>query len=451
MSTQLIRPSHAQRLEIRCNVGDAIVANLAVHLVFFFERRLDTGALTRAFADALTNLPIFAGRMAMVDGTMRIRCEGQGVPFTCVSSGRALREAIRSTSDDTGLWLIDPVNGATARWGRGPLCKVRVTHLADDATAIGFSWHHAIGDMQTSMHFMNAWAAAAAEKPLAEPLIVEDRAGYLNEHLPADGAREPGVRCLGLAEVARSVLYLAKDARKQRTLSLYFGEDEIARMRDAYGDRMRSSVPGRSAPALRLSANDVVCAHVSEALMKADPGVDRRTLAIAVNARNRCGLDPMLVGNIITTLNFDLRRGEAAGSIAERIRHNVHHFADEHCDMRINQEFLDAAGAWRAARCVSTAFNPARWNPIVSNQSGFGVYRIQFEGTFTSYCTPLMKLPVAGLGALVDGADGRGLVFQMALPPKEFEATSHPAIREHMHRFRRTGDDIPRPHREVHG
>jgi hypothetical protein len=66
-------------------------------------------------------------------------------------------------------------------------------------------------------------------------------------------------------------------------------------------------------------------------------------------------------------------------------------------------------------------------------------------------CTPLMKLPVAGLGALVDGADGRGLAFQMSLPPKEFEATSSPAIREHMHRFRRAGDDIPRLHSEVHG
>ena len=289
---------------------------------------------------ALTNLPIFAGRMTVVDGRMAIRCEGQGVPFTSVSSGRTLRDAIGSVSADSGLWLIDPVNGATARWGLGPLCKVRVTHLADDATAIGFSWHHAIGDMQTSMHFMNAWAAAAADKPLAEPLIVEDRAAYLDEHLPADGAREPGVRCLGLAEFARSALYLAKDARKQRTLSFYFGEDEIARMRDAYGNRMR------------LSANDVVCAHVSEALMKADPAVDRRTLAIAVNARDRCGLDPMLIGNIITTLNVDLRRGEAASSIAERIRHNVDHFADEHCDMRINQQFLDVAGAWRAARCV---------------------------------------------------------------------------------------------------
>ncbi len=415
-----------------------MVANLAVHIVFFFERQLDIGALARAFAHALTNLPIFAGRMAVKNGRMRIRCEGQGVPFTSVSSPRTRPEAIRAASQDSGGWLIDPVNGATARWGLGPLCKVRVTRLADNATAIGFSWHHAIGDMQTAMHFMNAWVAAAAGKSLAEPLIVEDRAAYLDEHLPANGAQEPGVRCLGLAELARSALYLAKDARKQRTLSLYFGEDEIARMRDAYGSRMR------------MTANDVVCAHVSEAIMKADPAVDRRTLAIAVNARRRCGLDPMLVGNIMTTLNLDLHRDEAAWSIAERIRRSVNHF-DEACDIRINQEFLDAAGAWRAARCVSTAFDPARWNPLVSNWSGFGVYRIQFEDTVTSYFTPLLKMPVAGLGALLDAADRRGVVFQISLPPREFEAMSSLASQEHLHRFRHTGDDIPQLVDETHG
>jgi hypothetical protein len=119
--------------------------------------------------------------------------------------------------------------------------------------------------------------------------------------------------------------------------------------------------------------------------------------------------------------------------------------------MRINQQFLDAAGGLRAARCVSRAFNPARWNPLVSNQSGFGVYRLQFEDTFTSYCALLMKLPVAGLGALLEGADGCGLVLRIALPPKEFEATSSLPIREHMHRFRCAGDDIPRLHREIHG
>src|SRR5215208_4954256 len=188
----------------------------------------------------------------------------------------------------------------------------------------------------------------------------------------------PGCVVSGSQNLHVARLYLAKDARKQRTLSLYFGEDEIARMRDAYTN------------GTRLSANDVVCAHVSEALMNADPAVDRRPLTIAVNARNRCGLDPMLIGNIITTLNLDIQRGEAASSIAERLRHNVNRFADEHCDMRINQQFLDAAGEWRAARCVSTAFNPARWNPLVTNLSGFGVYRIHFEDTYTSYCTLLM-------------------------------------------------------------
>ena len=438
MSTQMISPLHAQRLDIRCNVVDVVLSNVAIHLVFFFERQLDTRVLDDAFARALTNLPIFAGRMTLVGGALRIRCRGQGVPFTSVSSDRTLHEAIRSVTKDSGDWLVDRVNGATARWGVGPLCKVRVTHLADDATAIGVSIHHAIGDMQTLMFFMNAWSAAAAGKPLPEPVIVENRAAYLDEHLPADGAREPGVRCLGLAETARSLLYLAKDGRKQRTLSLYFGDDEITRMRDAYENRMR------------LSVNDVVCAHVSEALMNADPAVDRRTLAISVNTRNRCGLDPMLVGNILSALNVDIRRGETARSIAERIRHDVDHFADEHCDMRINQQFLDTAGKWRGARCVATGFNPVRWNPLVSNWSGFGVYRIQFEDIFTSYCTPLMKVPVAGYGSLIEGADGRGLVFQMTLPPKDFEAMSCPAIREHLHRFRRADDDIPRLHREVH-
>lgn len=436
--TQLIRPVNAERREIRCNVGDAIVANLAVHVVFFFDRRLDATALTRAFARALTNLPIFAGRMCLVDGRMRIRCEGQGVPLTSVTSARTRAEAMRSTSEDAGMWLVDPVNGAMARWGLGPLCRVRVTHLADGGTAIGFSWHHVVGDMQTAMHFMKAWAAAAADEPLTEPLIVEDRAAYLDEHLPGDGARQPGVRCLGAAELGRSVLYLAKDARRQRTLSLYFGEDEITRMRAVYGAGMR------------LTANDVVCAHVCEALANADPAVDRRVLAIAVNARSRCGLDPMLVGNIITTLNVDLRRGEDARSIARRIRYGVDHFADEFCDMRINQESLNESGRWRAARCVSSAFSPAQWNPLVSNWSGFGVYRLQFEDATPSYFTPLLKLPVAGLGALVDGADGRGLVFQMSLPPRAFEAMSSPAIREHLHRFRRAGDDLPRLHRELH-
>jgi Transferase family len=432
MSTQMISPSHAQRLNVRCTVVDVVLSNVANHLVFFFQRQLDTRELADSFAHALTKLPIFAGRLTQIDGSLRIRCRGQGVPFASVTSDRTLAEAIRSVAGDDGDWLVDPVNGATARWGLGPLCKVRVTHLADDATAIGISFHHAIGDMQTLMFLMTAWSAAAAGTPLPEPVIVEDRVAYLDAHLPADGAREPGVRCLGLVEAARSLLYLATDGRKQRTLSLYFGDDEITRMREAYDCRTR------------LSVNDVVCAHVCEEVMNADPAVDRRTLAISVNTRSRCGLDPMLAGNVLSALNVDIQRGETARLIAERIRHHVNHFSDEHCDMRINQQFLDTAGRWRGARCVAAGFNPDRWNPLITNVSGFGVHHINFEDTFVTYCAIVMKVPVAGYGSLIEGPNGRGLVFQMTLPPKDFEAMSSPAIWKNLHRFRRADDDIPR-------
>src|SRR5436305_1066417 len=101
MPTQLIKPIQPQRRDIRCNVADVMVANLAVHIVFFFDRQLDTDALSLALARALTNLPLFAGRIALVDGMMRIRCDGQGVPFTSMSSGLTLAEAIRSSSQDS--------------------------------------------------------------------------------------------------------------------------------------------------------------------------------------------------------------------------------------------------------------------------------------------------------------------------------------------------------------
>lgn len=437
MPTQLIRPVPTQRLTIRCNVVDVVLSNVAVHLVFFFARRLDTRALTDAFAQALTTFPVFAGRLAVAGGALQIRCAGQGVPFTSISSDRSLQQAIQSVWQDNGDWLIDPVNGATVRWGLGPVCRVRVTHLANDATAIGFSWHHSIGDMQTAMMFMNEWSAAANGKSLPEPVIVEDRAAYLDEHLPPDGASEPGVRCLGLVEAARSLLYLATEGRKQRTLSHYFGEDEITRMRKAFDSRMR------------LSANDVVCAHVSEALLNADPAVDQRTLAIAVNTRNRCGLDPMLIGNLLSALNIDIRHGQAAGSIAEHIRHGIDRFADTHCDMRINQKFHDTAGRWRGARCVATGFNPVRWNPLITNVSGFGVYRINFEGSFAAYCAEVMKVPVAGYGSLLEGPGGRGLVFQMTLPPKDFELMSRLSSAERLGRFQRADDALPQLYRAI--
>lgn len=439
MSSRLIRPVTAGTREIRCNVGDVMVANLAIHFVLFFERRLDSDVLARAFAHALDAVPIFAGRLGMAGGRMRIRCGDNGVPFTTASSDRTLTQAIHSAARDEGLWLVDPVNGVVARWGWGPLFTVRITHLSDGATAVGVSFHHAVGDMRTFMLLMNAWSAAASDRQIVAPLLVDDRAAYLDRHLPPDTVRQPGVRCLRMSELAVSALYLAKDARKQRTFAVYFADDEIARMRDAYTDRMW------------LSANDVVCAHICEALVAADRSAQRRSLAITVDVRRRCGLDPDLAGNMITTLRVEIRRGDTAQVIAERIRKQVEQFTEQHCDLRANQRFLDGVGWWRGAWCVSTAFDPRHPNPLITNLSGFGVYRLRFGGAAPRYFTMLLKLPVAGLGALVEGEDGRGLLFQMSLPPRDFDSLTRPATLERLHRFRRDDDDIPPLHCELPG
>lgn len=435
MATQMIKPSHVNRLDIRCTVVDVVLSNVSNHLVFFVERRLDTRLLIDSLGHALTSLPIFAGRMTLARGALGIKCRGQGVPFSSVPSDRTMYDAIRSVASGCGGWLVDPVGGAAARWGLGPLCKVRVTHLADETTAICVSFHHSIGDMQTLMLLMGAWSAATEGAAIPEPVVVEDRVAYLDEHLPADGAHEPGVRCLGLAEAVGALRYLATEGRRQRTFGLYFSDNEIARMRDAYGGGMR------------LSTNDVVCGHISEALMNADPAVKRRTLTVSVNARTRCGLPPTLAGNILSALNVDIRRGEEPLAIAEHIRHGLDRFAEDHCDMRINQRFMDEAGKWRGARCVATGFDPAQWNPLITNVSGFGVHRITFDGFPVAYCAVVMDVPVAGFGSLIEGKGGRGLVFQMTLPPADFDAMSHPAVMERLHEFQCADDDIPLVHR----
>lgn len=433
---RLIKPPSARHRDIRCTGIDRLVETLPISIVFFFERHLDADALSEALSGALAHVPVYAGRISVARGEFRIRCRGQGVSFTVASSEHTLTEAIRSTAENRGHWLVDQVDVVSAHRGRSPLLAIRVTHLADGSTAIGCCFHHSVGDLRSFMSFVHAWAAVAAGKSVSEALIVEDRSAYLDERLPPDTARVPGVRAIRLSEAARLVLYAAKDARKKTTVSLYFGDDEVHRMRNAYG------------PATLLTTNDVVCAHVSEALMLADPAAARRTLAIAVNVRKRCGLDPMLFGNMVTLLKVEVRRGEGAATIANRIRHGVDHFVDEHLDMRSNLKLTDAAGTWGIYRCAPAAFDVRRWGPGVTNWSNEGLHRVRFEGVTPSYVTPVMNFLVPGTGVMLEGAGGRGVLLVMTLPPEIAEAMSSPTIRDHLRRFRREDDAIPELHRD---
>jgi len=79
---------------------------------------------------------------------------------------------------------------------RGPVFTVRVHLFRGGGTAIGLTYSHAIGDLQTFISFMKTGSNLAARRTSEPPLLVLDRQRYLKEH--SDGERgAPGLRRVG--------------------------------------------------------------------------------------------------------------------------------------------------------------------------------------------------------------------------------------------------------------
>ena len=123
------------------------------------------------------------GVLPWFDGVSESDAKGQGVPFTVVSSaahavGRPSARPQRLAGSGSSTWST-PV--ARAR-GKAPRFAVRVTELAGRRDRVLLAPFD--GDMHSFMLMMKAWVAAAAGERIDEPIIVEGRVAYLNEHLP---------------------------------------------------------------------------------------------------------------------------------------------------------------------------------------------------------------------------------------------------------------------------
>jgi hypothetical protein len=396
-----------------------------VPLVFFFKKKIDAALLARALEQALARVPVFAARMAVVGSARYIRCEGQGAPFTVVSSNHTLDDAMQTIREDRGQWLVDMVKPGKARMGRRPLFTVRITYLADGATAIGCCWHHAVADTHSFMLLMNAWVAAASGDTIPEPLTIEDRIAYLDEHLPPDGNDVPAVRVRGIREYLRSAFYSAVKSPAKRTVALSFGDEELARMRAEYGKG-----------GAHVSMNDVLCAHVCDAIIASDPVVRQYRLSMTVNFRKRCGLDELLIGNMLSTVPVDVANTDDAATIAARIRRGLSCFAEKHSNMRCSQQFVDKLGPMDRLRIAPTRLNPVGRNLLVTSWSNFGLYDVCFEGTRPFFVTPLMGYRAPWFAIVVEHLEGRGRLFVVSLPPKVADAMTTPSMLARLHRFR---------------
>ncbi|OKI18447.1 acyltransferase [Streptomyces sp. CB03911] len=430
--SRTVRAGQAPGTVVRCGLVDTMLADLSVSVVYFFEQALDEDRVTAGLARALERLPVFAGRLRTVDGRLEIVCDDSGVPVDSYDLDETLAEAMGRVTMPTAR-LVDPVEASAGRAGGLPLFTVRISRLAGGGTALGCSWHHAVGDVQTFMLLMRTWSAAVEGTELPPAELVQDQDAFLDEVLPAEDCGRPGFRLPGPEEAALLGREVAGALRANRTVQVYFGRAEVDRMRQEL-----SAQAGR-----RLSSGDVLCAHVVSTVRELDADAELRWLTVPVNVRRPLGLSAGLVGNLLSEIHLPWAPKEGKAALAQALRAGVEEFAAEHLNLRSNLRFLESIGRERFADCVPLGFDPERRRFTFSNWSRFGAYDVEFGGRRPVFFSPAANLPLPWVSWMVEGFEGSGYLFTVVLPAKLAGRLRGAEGRAVLHRFRDPADVLP--------
>lgn len=418
---------------LRCGLMDNLLADLAVSVVLFFDEALDEERLAAGLAVALERVPVFAGRLRAADDVLEIVCDGSGVPMDSYDMAETLREAMGRVTLP-GAQLVDHVEATKARDGEVPLLTVRISRTSDDGSALGLSWHHAIGDVQSFMVLMRTWSAAVEGRELPDVQIVPDQDVYLDQVLPAEDCGRPGFRVPGPEEAALLAREVEISGRANRFVQIYFGAAETDRMRTAY-----SAAAGR-----RLSASDVLCAHVVCAVRELDGDEEEaRALTVPVNVRRPLGLPSTVVGNLLSEIHLEAPAGSRPEQLAAQLREAITDFTGSHLNLRANLAFLEKIGRSRLSECVPLGFDPAARRFAFSNWSRFGFYDLTFGSRPALFFSPAANLQLPWVSWMVEGFENTGSLFTVVLPARlagRLRGAEGSAL---LHRFRAEGDSRP--------
>ncbi|MEV4559826.1 acyltransferase [Kitasatospora sp. NPDC049285] len=421
----------ADTVSVRCSVGDLSLADLPVSVVLCYDRLLDADALAAGLARALAHLPAFAGRLRTAPGgELYLDCTGAGVPFTVADAPYTLEEALDRVLLPTS-GLVDHVQATRARQEDLPLLTVRLNRLADGTSALGISWHHAIGDMQTFALLLRTWSACTEDLPLPPVDLAADRDAYLDAHLPPVDGGAPTLRLPSAAENEALRREIASAALANRTLQVYFTPGEVARLRDEF-----SAEAGR-----RLSANDALCAHLLAVLREVDGGASEPSLTMPVNLRRVLGLPDGALGNLLGEIRLPWRAGTTPAGFAAELRGAVEEFTERHLSVRSTRLFLEALGRDRVTDCIPTGFDPARRTLTLSNWCRLGLYDHPLAGALPVAFSPVATLQLPWTSWLVEGPGGTGHLYTVVLPTRV--AGRLRAARALLHRHREDDEPLP--------
>jgi hypothetical protein len=435
IASQSVQPERRTGQVITCTGIDAMLQHVPVSVVFLFEQTLDHRRLIDSLPRLLTEYPLFAGRLQLIDNRLQIECNDQGVRVSVVERSDTLDDILQDLRRPGSSKLVDTVSSRAALEHGGPITSIRISHLRGGGSALGLSWIHSLGDMQTLMCMLSAWSQLLQGHEIDTPLMPANRIGYLTEHVTDNGRTTPGVRRVSVVELAKLFGWVAWNARSSQPVSFYFSEPEKLAIRDAL----------QAESGVELSANDALCAHMFSLIADFDPKPRSHQLSIGVNFRTRYGLSPMLLGNMISALNVVREPGEPAANVAVGIRRGLDHFADSHMDYFSNERFIAAeGGASTAARMIfPVGLDPLRGNLLLSNQTGFDVCSLDFGGARAFAFDTIGMATMPWLSSLTDGFWSRGSIFGACLPQEITRKLCSETGLHSVHRYRPTGDERP--------
>jgi hypothetical protein len=405
-----VRAEQPQKLSIRCAVTDVFVRDIPVSAVFFYEKQLAEHALKSGLAKVLGDFAPFNARLRRRGLERFIDCGDTGCRFTTRQYPRTLPETLARLNDKSRLDLVDPI-AASKVWNRDePVISFRLTHFADGSgSALGISWHHAVGDWHSVMTFLKAWARTVAGLDYEKPLVFADRDAYFNETLPASELAPPNLRFLPLRELPRLGLYMLTQARDKRRVTFQFQPDELETMREHL----------QKESGQKLSINDALSAHMATTISARDVKVSDRRVSIAVNFRKRAGLPNHLLCNAVSTLDVACEHGKSPARIAADLRGALDAYADKHLNHRANLRLIEQhGGVANITRFIPTGVDPFVGSIVLSNWSRFGIYDVDFGDNAPTHFITAGGGPLPWLGVVHEGFRQRGLIVDLELPSK---------------------------------
>lgn len=432
MHALLVKAHTYQSQRIKCTVADHFVSQYPVSVVFVYQKMIPEQLITEALQHTLNDYPLFAGRLIQIDNHLYIDCNNQGIGLKMVYSDNNL-DLIGMKSDIGSLDLtrfVDVINAKTALKKQTPLLTIQVNYYKN-ATVIGYSWHHSLGDMASFMFFLKSFSACAQKQCYEMPIMPLEREQYLmqwiDNHMTLSNKKHKNpLKILNGLDFLRLLPHFFMP---KKSIYLHFTEEEITSLKTSLSEAIGH----------KLSSNDSVCAQVLNCLSSCrDDDEKIHTASIVVNFRSRIGLQPTVQGNFIDTAKVTFLKDSPPEDIADKINYSVAHYVeDSFCPKEIVDFIEKKVGYKNIGRTIPEDLLPHYKNLVITNWSHFGVYSIDFGIEAPYIFLPLAQSPLPWMGLIVEGFENKGLLVKVILPSRLAKRFSKPKMLEKIHRYRK--------------